>query len=81
MYCTQYKLIAQFSNMLYNHVRNTFCPTILAYEQLKPADDICLIKLAGKIAYNDRIQPVCLPNINSSTNECYVTGWGDTKGK
>ncbi|MGH0163076.1 UNVERIFIED_CONTAM: hypothetical protein FKN15_044135 [Acipenser sinensis] len=45
--------------------------------------DIALIKLKSPALLNDKVQPVCLPEKNyvvPSGTECYVTGWGETKG-
>ncbi|KAJ7323445.1 Transmembrane protease serine 6 [Desmophyllum pertusum] len=41
--------------------------------------DLALIKLQRPLVYNDRVRPVCLPELNfpADTN-CYVTGWGAT---
>ncbi|KAL9973095.1 hypothetical protein ACROYT_G019507 [Oculina patagonica] len=41
--------------------------------------DLALVKLQSPLTYNDRVRPVCLPQINFPTNtNCYVTGWGAT---
>ncbi|KAK1171496.1 plasminogen [Acipenser oxyrinchus oxyrinchus] len=45
--------------------------------------DIALIKLTSPALLNDKVQPACLPEKNyivPSGTECYVTGWGHTKG-
>ncbi|XP_036406275.1 plasminogen [Megalops cyprinoides] len=45
--------------------------------------DIALLKLDRPAIINDQVQTVCLPEkdyIVPSDTECYVTGWGDTKG-
>ncbi|XP_041108499.1 plasminogen-like [Polyodon spathula] len=45
--------------------------------------DIALIKLKSPALLNDKVQPACLPEKNyivPSGTECYVTGWGETKG-
>uniref|UniRef100_A0AC34Q429 Peptidase S1 domain-containing protein n=1 Tax=Panagrolaimus sp. JU765 TaxID=591449 RepID=A0AC34Q429_9BILA len=44
--------------------------------------DISLLKLAGKITFNNHIQPVCIPksvaNIVHTGKSAWVTGWGAT---
>ncbi|XP_053238304.1 plasminogen [Podarcis raffonei] len=45
--------------------------------------DIALLKLSSPAVINDKVIPACLPPANSMVAggaECYVTGWGDTKG-
>uniref|UniRef100_A0A8C7EBX7 Plasminogen n=1 Tax=Nothoprocta perdicaria TaxID=30464 RepID=A0A8C7EBX7_NOTPE len=45
--------------------------------------DIALLKLSSPAVINNHVIPVCLPKENSvlgGREECYVTGWGDTKG-
>ncbi|NXP46712.1 PLMN protein, partial [Heliornis fulica] len=45
--------------------------------------DIALLKLNSPAVINDHVIPVCLPEENTVLGgraECYVTGWGDTKG-
>uniref|UniRef100_A0A493TVI2 Plasminogen n=1 Tax=Anas platyrhynchos platyrhynchos TaxID=8840 RepID=A0A493TVI2_ANAPP len=45
--------------------------------------DIALLKLKSPAIINNHVIPVCLPKENSvlgGREECYVTGWGDTKG-
>ncbi|XP_053919998.1 plasminogen isoform X2 [Cuculus canorus] len=45
--------------------------------------DIALLKLSSPAIINNHVIPVCLPKENSvlgGREECYVTGWGDTKG-
>ncbi|KAM4787455.1 plasminogen-like isoform 3-T3 [Cyanocitta cristata] len=45
--------------------------------------DIALLKLRRPAVINNHVIPVCLPKENSvlgGREECYVTGWGDTKG-
>lgn len=45
-------------------------------------NDICLFKLANPIVYGQRVSPVCLPSqMAADGTMCYVTGWGDTRGK
>uniref|UniRef100_A0A8C0ATJ1 Plasminogen n=1 Tax=Buteo japonicus TaxID=224669 RepID=A0A8C0ATJ1_9AVES len=46
--------------------------------------DIALLKLSSPAIINNHVIPVCLPKENSvlgGREECYVTGWGDTKGE
>ncbi|KAM6207732.1 plasminogen-like [Sarcoramphus papa] len=45
--------------------------------------DIALLKLSSPAIINNHVIPVCLPKENAvlgGREECYVTGWGDTKG-
>uniref|UniRef100_A0A8C0ZAI0 Plasminogen n=1 Tax=Cyanistes caeruleus TaxID=156563 RepID=A0A8C0ZAI0_CYACU len=45
--------------------------------------DIALLKLSRPAVINNHVIPVCLPKENSvlgGREECYVTGWGDTRG-
>ncbi|XP_013382949.1 chymotrypsinogen A isoform X2 [Lingula anatina] len=45
--------------------------------------DIALIKLGSKVTYSPHIIPACLPaptDSFESNHDCWVTGWGDTKG-
>nr|XP_014341332.1 PREDICTED: plasminogen [Latimeria chalumnae] len=45
--------------------------------------DIALLKLNRPVTLTDQVLPICLPAKNymlPSGAECYVTGWGDTKG-
>ncbi|XP_061785460.2 plasminogen isoform X1 [Nerophis lumbriciformis] len=45
--------------------------------------DIALLKLDRPAIINDKVLPACLPEkdyIVPSGAECYVTGWGETKG-
>ena len=42
-----------------------------------------MLKLARPLVYNDRIFPICLPRQNAEIDEgveCFVTGYGETKG-
>ncbi|XP_026531031.1 plasminogen [Notechis scutatus] len=46
--------------------------------------DIALLKLSSPIKITNEVIPVCLPSVNTVVAggaECYVTGWGDTKGE
>uniref|UniRef100_W5NFF8 Plasminogen n=1 Tax=Lepisosteus oculatus TaxID=7918 RepID=W5NFF8_LEPOC len=48
-----------------------------------PGIDIALLKLTRPATINDKVLPACLPEkdyIAPSGTECYVTGWGETKG-
>ncbi|XP_078088023.1 suppressor of tumorigenicity 14 protein homolog [Mustelus asterias] len=41
--------------------------------------DIALIELSEPVAYNNYIQPVCLPSalhVFAANRKCYITGWG-----
>lgn len=41
--------------------------------------DLALIKHQRPLVYNNRVRPVCLPELNFPANtNCYVTGWGAT---
>ncbi|XP_064633233.1 chymotrypsin-like elastase family member 1 [Lineus longissimus] len=56
-----------------------------SYYGYQPTDphDIALIKLSSKISFNTHVQPVCLNQQYGqfdSTDGCWITGWGDTKG-
>ncbi|XP_042306539.1 plasminogen [Sceloporus undulatus] len=45
--------------------------------------DIALLKLSSPLLITDEVIPACLPPANSMVaggSECYVTGWGETKG-
>ncbi|KAM4771273.1 plasminogen-like [Rhinophrynus dorsalis] len=45
--------------------------------------DILLLKLKSPALMTDEVLPVCLPTYRymvTNTEECYVTGWGETKG-
>lgn len=38
--------------------------------------DVALVKLQSPLTYNNRVRPVCLPQVSFSANtNCYVTGW------
>lgn len=46
--------------------------------------DISLVKLNAPVMFNDGVQPACLPYIGWYVKPgwtCYVTGWGETRGK
>lgn len=57
------------------------------YRSNKHLNDIALIKLAHEVnVSNGNVTPACLPGYGlnptfSSGDGCYVTGWGETKGK
>ena len=41
--------------------------------------DIALLKLETTLQYNDRVTPVCLPEMDFNPGtKCFVTGWGTT---
>ncbi|KAJ6664585.1 hypothetical protein lerEdw1_006158 [Lerista edwardsae] len=45
--------------------------------------DIALLKLSSPVVISNEVIPACLPAANSMVadrTECYVTGWGETKG-
>ncbi|XP_070589907.1 plasminogen [Erythrolamprus reginae] len=45
--------------------------------------DIALLKLSSPVKITNEVIPICLPSANTVVaggTECYVTGWGDTKG-
>ncbi|KAF7254201.1 Plasminogen [Varanus komodoensis] len=45
--------------------------------------DIALLKLSSPVLITNEVIPACLPSVNAVVPggaECYVTGWGDTKG-
>uniref|UniRef100_A0A8D0GFD2 Plasminogen n=1 Tax=Sphenodon punctatus TaxID=8508 RepID=A0A8D0GFD2_SPHPU len=46
--------------------------------------DMALLKLSSPVLINKEVIPACLPAANSTVSngaECYVTGWGETKGE
>ena len=47
-----------------------------------PSYDFQIIKLAEKIKFNDKVQPICLPEETEQfeENDCILTGWGFTDG-
>lgn len=49
-----------------------------SYSQNKSRNDIALMKLRNPIAYNDNVQPICLPSKTTdfSSNFGFVAGWG-----
>ncbi|KAK9400384.1 proline-rich extensin-like EPR1 [Crotalus adamanteus] len=52
------------------------------YNPLTEENDIALIELDSPVAFNDHVQPACLPRVtmDSETNftSCFATGWGIT---
>lgn len=52
------------------------------YNPLTEDNDIALIELDSPVAFNDYVQPACLPRVTmgSETNftSCFATGWGIT---
>lgn len=47
-------------------------------------NDIALLKLSEAVVFDDTKQPACVPsagaNFDTSTHNCWISGWGDTKG-
>ncbi|GFS35651.1 ovochymase-1, partial [Trichonephila inaurata madagascariensis] len=46
--------------------------------------DIALIKLNAPVQFSDVVRPACLPSLGwdlRAGSLCYVTGWGETRGK
>ncbi|XP_020926681.1 transmembrane protease serine 3 isoform X2 [Sus scrofa] len=58
---------------------------IIYHSKYKPkrlGNDIALMKLAGPVAFNEMIQPVCLPNSEENFPDgkmCWTSGWGATE--
>eukprot|EP00071_Canis_lupus_P035410 XP_022268967.1 transmembrane protease serine 3 isoform X3 [Canis lupus familiaris] len=58
---------------------------IIYHSKYKPkrlGNDIALMKLAGPVPFNERIQPVCLPNSEENFPDgkmCWTSGWGATE--
>ncbi|XP_068401891.1 transmembrane protease serine 3 isoform X1 [Eschrichtius robustus] len=58
---------------------------IIYHSKYKPkrlGNDIALMKLARPVAFNDMIQPVCLPNSEEHFPDgkmCWTSGWGATE--
>lgn len=49
------------------------------YDQFTSDYDIALLELSSSIAFNDLVQPVCVPSPShtfTTGTSCYVTGWG-----
>ena len=47
-------------------------------------NDFVILKLNEPLELNEYVQPACLPPSNyhqedSTVNECYTSGWGDTE--
>ncbi|KAF6040454.1 CELA2A [Bugula neritina] len=46
--------------------------------------DLALLELSTPVEFNDYIQPVCLPEYQHQDfypeDDCWISGWGDTKG-
>jgi len=45
-------------------------------------NDIALLRLDGNLEYNNRVQPVCLPEVGSENPvgaHCIISGWGNTE--
>jgi len=52
------------------------------WDKQKRINDICVIKLAEPIAFNNKIQPACLPNKDHcfpAGTACVASGWGYVK--
>ena len=56
---------------------------VVLHEKYSPYShdwDIAVIELPRPLAYNDFVQPICLPSMPVDVaTRCVVTGWGDTK--
>lgn len=49
------------------------------YDQFTSDHDIALLELGSPVAFNDLVQPVCMPSPShtfATGTSCYVTGWG-----
>uniref|UniRef100_A0A674MQG1 Peptidase S1 domain-containing protein n=1 Tax=Takifugu rubripes TaxID=31033 RepID=A0A674MQG1_TAKRU len=49
------------------------------YDQFTSDYDIALLELSSSVAFNDLVQPVCVPSPShtfTTGTSCYVTGWG-----
>lgn len=49
------------------------------YDQFTSDYDIALLELSSPVAFNDLVQPVCVPSPSHTFptgTSCYVTGWG-----
>ena len=47
-------------------------------------NDVALLKLEQPVTFDEKMSPVCLPETDDFEfleKECYITGWGLTKGK
>ncbi|XP_052261628.1 chymotrypsinogen B-like isoform X2 [Dreissena polymorpha] len=46
-------------------------------------NDIALLKLSAPVAFEEHVFPACVPEVgtvyNTSQDECWISGWGDTK--
>ncbi|KAK3589942.1 hypothetical protein CHS0354_034964 [Potamilus streckersoni] len=47
-------------------------------------NDIALLKLNQKVTFSSSMSPACIPKtdteFDTNTDECWISGWGDTKG-
>lgn len=49
------------------------------YDSISRTNDIALIKIDGRIEFNDYIRPACLPQINAKIEKALIiAGWGYT---
>lgn len=66
--------------MIYpNHTNRLFQPD-LSYDFM---NDIAILQLNAPVQITDFVNPVCLAtddDLKQGDYDCYVTGWGDTKG-
>lgn len=49
------------------------------YDQFTSDNDIALLELSSPVAFNDLVQPVCIPSPShtfKTGTSCHVTGWG-----
>ncbi|KAH3860630.1 hypothetical protein DPMN_023540 [Dreissena polymorpha] len=48
-------------------------------------NDIALLKLSAPVAFEEHVFPACVPEVgtvyNTSQDECWISGWGDTKSQ
>ena len=58
---------------------------VVLHEKYSPYShdwDVAVIHLPRPLAYNDFVQPICLPSTPvAAGTRCVVTGWGATKGR
>lgn len=49
------------------------------YDQFTSDNDIALLELSSPVAFNELVQPVCVPSPShtfKTGTSCHVTGWG-----